>query len=695
MAQFLNLNYCYKFQVEIIPACMPQACKPAGRAETVGIHSCKKLKMNTEVIDQIKQSYVNKKLIVFVGAGISLPEPAGIPHAIGLKNMIFKSIARNLDGSELALERVERIGLENLISIINLHNPGFIKNFMKLITRCETPRWTHKAAKLISQNSGIAITTNFDCLLENSFVIGHDDYEVLHNNTQFEAFEGPNSTIQLVKLHGCSLKTDDEELGITLQAIGNAIISKGTESILKKLGEYDILFLGYRGRDIDIMLPLSSGKGKVFWCWHKSDLNFELLKGTDDNPVVKSFCYQKDSKVFKINTDAFLETLIEKLDLQSPNKELNRNPLSFEEELQTILQMELPIKAQIWSRVMFHLGFYEHSISISSKWENKVFGSSKLDLLFLKAECYKYMNNKNSFDSCKKVLGEIEYEIKTQPRRESRDLNFLKKSRIQSYILMYNKKLDEAISLLKNSLDFYKKNYKDSDNPDFIDSYLGLRMELGNCFYYLSRELGDNYNRNVKNACNEYIKSFILSLNNSNILTQAKLLENIAHTYNKWIFELSKIDSTQIEKLRYGILSRNLALFYLEFIGNDSALGRTNLNIGYDYSRTRSYKKSFISSNRRLTQSISNNDYFGIAISLELMADSMLNSDREMSLELYNSAKQAFLKSSDNPTSDISNIDEKIEKGFTSFDWNKLDEFYSENPSIGELLEWMKVEQEL
>lgn len=649
--------------------------------------------MTTELFNSIRESYNNNKLVVFIGAGISCAQPSYIPHATKLKTIILNAIAEQLDYKGKALSQVDNIGLENLISIIHGCRPGFIDNFMDIVTRCTAPNWMHKAIKLISQKSNITLTTNFDCLLENAFVIGHQGYTVLLNAQSLESSITAKPNVPfLVKLHGSSDSVDKDALGITLQAVGKSSINNQNALGLSYLSDYDILFLGYRGRDIDVMLPLSEGEGKAYWCWHAPDTDEINLITTpnNDNPTVDYYCRTKNAHSFKANTQQFLHRLVDELNLEPPSRSSSTGDSSFFESELTLLVKSFTEsqKLNIWSRVLAQLGMLHESNEMIDKMSETFNNSRKLSNLILKAENLKFMNSKESFRRCNETLGLIEYEIEKLSSVIEKNTATLNLNKIKAYTLLYNNQIDPAVALLRQSIEICRASFDIESNTEALELLIALKMELGNCYYYQSIDPGDRHNGKIHDACIEYIEAFKSSLNNSNILLQAKLLENIAQVYNKWIYSKALDNPDILNMLKYGISCRAISLFYLEFIGNDSALGRANLNIGYDYSRTKAFDASFLYANKRLSQSIQNNDFYGMAAALEIMGDSSLDDKRELALELYNSSKHCYQKASEHPELDLENIDYKIEHGYASFN-HTIRDYYDDTPSLQHLLEWM------
>lgn len=193
-----------------------------------------------DIPNEILTAIQENKLVVFAGAGVSIPEPARYPDFKKLADDIGKgSIPREADQSiDYYLGQLKNVG-------VDVH--GRTKRILSDVT--SKPTSLHKAlVDLFKESKHLRIvTTNFDTHF--STVINE------RFNGQVESYYAPALPLGgdfqgLVYLHG-SVERDSRTLVLTDGDFGQAYLTSGwaTRFLYEMFANYTVLFVGYSHED--------------------------------------------------------------------------------------------------------------------------------------------------------------------------------------------------------------------------------------------------------------------------------------------------------------------------------------------------------------------------------------------------------------------------------------------------------------
>jgi len=235
-------------------------------------------------LDALKQSINDRKLVIFVGSAISSFIPSCFPKGEDFTKElihIFKKTCPILKINEKNLDELlysvpfevflffgeEATNANKILSILNRLYTGNSWN------------WVHKALSELLKKNCIIITSNYDILIESTFLNDKDKKdkldEVLSENGVLRILKNGgknitdatinNSSSVLFKIHG----SIDFPESIVYQINQEGLLEPWRKLILQKLiTSRDILFLGYSGRDFDILpelLRYSNYIRKIYW----------------------------------------------------------------------------------------------------------------------------------------------------------------------------------------------------------------------------------------------------------------------------------------------------------------------------------------------------------------------------------------------------------------------------------------------
>ncbi|MBN2071865.1 MAG: SIR2 family protein [Candidatus Krumholzibacteriota bacterium] len=223
---------------------------------------------------------IKSPINLFVGAGISVPEPSCLPLTLG----IAKSILRMdwfggderfpVEDDNLIQRIAKKVRMEHLLSIYHKwrgHDPG------NLITQFgeARPNYYHKKiAQLVKEEIVQRIfTTNFDLCLEKAF---RDEEIPFQQIIDREDYLNPDKNkIQIVKLHGSVVLSEGKYftkgLITTLESISREIPVWKASCLSKNIEENGLVCIGYSGNDsFDINPVLRAGRNsKIAWVFRR------------------------------------------------------------------------------------------------------------------------------------------------------------------------------------------------------------------------------------------------------------------------------------------------------------------------------------------------------------------------------------------------------------------------------------------
>lgn len=654
-----------------------------------------------DMMEALRRSYELGRLVPFAGAGISCPPPSSVPHANDLKALFLAGLAHDFNVFPALHERLARLGLEAMISIIGEYAPGFVHEFMNVVSSITTANWTHKAVALLAMKSRLCVTTNFDLLLEHAFVRGGRTFDVvLHTPQQLEACAdriGMDCT--LLKLHGSSDTTDIESLGVTLQAVGKAIATRGIAAACAVTGDRDLLVLGYRGRDPDIVEALSRGAGQVFWCWHSSDAATPSIGRHADNPVAAALCRSRHAIEFKCDTTRFLRLLLSHASLSFPEEDVVRAPLRTAAQLgnrirDLLAHLPRAVRQAVTARCMKALGLLKESNELLADAQRDigdVDSEIKVGILLQVADNLREINQPASRSAASAVLGEVESQILHVSHPDKLALFRAHMAAIRSFLEQYSGCRDLALTLAENGRELLRTRSSVIETPSQRHHYsmqeMALRcdMEAGNALFWRSNRVGDVYTEDLLRSCARYIIALRDAVRWQNLRFEALLLENIAQTHNEWILRCRAPDTDVQEAMRFGVQARVIALHLLEYIGDEVARGRSCINMASEFARTRDWPEGVVESARRLRVSLTAEDIFGVGLALDKMAESLSHYELRWSDALYEASISAYEKFTTHPEY-AGNVRDKMGKEAPLRGISVLDDYRARPVPIGEFL---------
>lgn len=243
---------------------------------------------------------------VFCGAGISIDQPAGLPSALEVTELLIESLvedrglARELRELTLpdrltASHAYDHIRFETLVEIIqDLLDPTL--EVLRFVDYGGSPNEFHLGLAEFASRGAAVVTTNMDCLLEMaSLSLGLRTETVDLHERKVRSL--PKNCVQVVKLHGSSKEYSiDGSVATcsspqaTIRAIGAASPHRRLPSeVLARLALLidgrDVLIAGYSGQDdLDIVPSLmETAPRSVLWTMHADgpgvDVTDEYLRG--------------------------------------------------------------------------------------------------------------------------------------------------------------------------------------------------------------------------------------------------------------------------------------------------------------------------------------------------------------------------------------------------------------------------------
>ena len=180
-------------------------------------------------------AHADGRLVLFVGAGASVPAPSGLPMFRELAGRIaddsrYSYSEEDLDKPDELLSRIDRSGVDVHLRVKDL-----------ISSEESQPNELHRAiVDLAGTSSALRIvTTNYDRHMSGFLPTGVDEFEA-------PALPPGNDFRGLVSLHG-SIRQDPRRLVVTKADFGRAYMSDGWAAgfLNKLLGDLAVLFVGY------------------------------------------------------------------------------------------------------------------------------------------------------------------------------------------------------------------------------------------------------------------------------------------------------------------------------------------------------------------------------------------------------------------------------------------------------------------
>lgn len=214
-----------------------------------------------------------KKIIVFVGAGISKEAPANLFSWWEYNRLIIDEIgkagaqAARIDGNLLDAEKIlQKVPVSTISDFLFNYSAG--KAYFPLLKILEGshPNRNHHLLAHLAENGEISgiITTNFDTLIEQAFCEQGVPYFVYLHEEDYTDFEYKGFPIY--KIHGSVIDTDTA-IDTAQQKLQG--LSEAKRQLLHKVfRENHVIFMGFSGEDFAFAhdyFPLTDAKHGITW----------------------------------------------------------------------------------------------------------------------------------------------------------------------------------------------------------------------------------------------------------------------------------------------------------------------------------------------------------------------------------------------------------------------------------------------
>jgi len=218
------------------------------------------------LVSELKVS--NHPMSFFVGAGISMPMPSGLPSAKSVITNVIEAlcIEPGLDNYRRDLpNRVLDAGMnmEVLLEIIH-HNCANLNALFSMFESNEPNLYHYFLARLIEANLvKNVVTTNFDSLIEKASRV---NLKVMANEPE----HAMRNTRSLFKIHG-TVDRPDTMIAVLQQVSRGLGLNK--RQLLKDTLENTCIVIGWSDYDIDLTPSFfEAEKGKLIWFHHAPNM---------------------------------------------------------------------------------------------------------------------------------------------------------------------------------------------------------------------------------------------------------------------------------------------------------------------------------------------------------------------------------------------------------------------------------------
>lgn len=217
-----------------------------------------------------------RPLGAFIGSGLSIPDPTGLPYAqevvFSLLNLDWVDGGEKFPVSKAQIEQsdLRKIRFEHLLSTFQEWGKHDIGLLLRQFGEAE-PNWYHfRVAELCKSGMlNCIITTNFDSCLEKAITESEAKCNVIV--TEADEYSSDPNVTNVFKIHGTiDCKGNSfvaRGLGATLESLANGLQPWKRDLLLKLINEFTLVFLGYSGSDSYDINPALYSKGIPELCW--------------------------------------------------------------------------------------------------------------------------------------------------------------------------------------------------------------------------------------------------------------------------------------------------------------------------------------------------------------------------------------------------------------------------------------------
>lgn len=250
---------------------------------------------NSSIYDLIAQSLKRKKLIFFIGSGLSIDVPCSLPSGEILRKTMIQLLKDELDirnavGMKTAKE-LESLEAQMPFEVVwEKHIDVLGEKCLEALNVLKTDKCNlnHKILAFLATENLIdfIITLNFDAAIENASQTGPYSYDaqLVWEQDAFDVFNWTNcgkrgtagDRVLICKLHGTLDKGDtyNTEIVATVKGI-RAVPPRSKRNFLKSaIADYDLLCCGYGNRDVDTFPVINKSRNKVYWlCYRHTEVD--------------------------------------------------------------------------------------------------------------------------------------------------------------------------------------------------------------------------------------------------------------------------------------------------------------------------------------------------------------------------------------------------------------------------------------
>ena len=284
--------------------------------------------------EKILQALNDEKLVIFVGAGVSIPPPSNYPSS--------KQLANKLNNDVLEFENGEPI--DRFLGRLQDEGVAVHKKTNQILSdQTSQPNSLHR--HLISlfpnEKSLRIVTTNFDRHLE---TIAKERW----GKDRLEIYSAPALPLGdrfngIVYLHGC-VGNNPDHLVLTDRDFGRAYLTEGwaMRFLMAMFNKFTVLFIGYRHEDLDMTylsraLPTEAqenryaltpkGRNERWRFWGIITIEYDQLGGSGDHTELEKALQQWATFEQRgaLDHENKIKEIITLTEI-SPSKELNLTP---------------------------------------------------------------------------------------------------------------------------------------------------------------------------------------------------------------------------------------------------------------------------------------------------------------------------------------------------------------------------------
>lgn len=247
-------------------------------------------------IDELKKAIESQRLAFLVGAGISMEPPSYLttwPQSDCMRVLTTgdpdadEKMVRALRPEVFFQVLYNTIGMKTL-KALEVLNPATLNSDEEIVA----PNLLHFFLAEMMRKGHVVLTSNFDDLIERAFAKltdGKSEPRVVVSDLDIQSLCGETDSESgcLIKIHGSFLtpggKNSQDSIVALLQQVQREFPESKRELMRKIVAGYDLVVLGYSGRDDFDLYPylLEPPPGRrIWWINHVNEKNSENEKNS-------------------------------------------------------------------------------------------------------------------------------------------------------------------------------------------------------------------------------------------------------------------------------------------------------------------------------------------------------------------------------------------------------------------------------